>query len=330
MIIIAFMGFSFLFPEWMNHYYRNGLFRWFRIIFDPIARTIPFSNFWILIIFSLIALVKAARTALTSQLSWWLNSLGKWFSMFFVLWGFNYSASDYIELRKLKFSSEEIEIADYSKAALNIVQNISPKDLANLELELSEENALKDIRKTVESHLDKYDCPSSGKPKLVSVRQGYLMRLGISGIYFPYSFEAYVDGGLRYSEKAFVAAHEIAHAFGYTNESEANYIALKAMEESENPSFKKAAELYFFISLYSKIKREAPTEWVDLREEIPLHLMDELEAIEENWESQRNLLWNFSTISNDLYLKALGQEEGVESYSAFIDWKLKDGSFSNE
>src|SRR5690606_21319492 len=54
---------------------------------------------------------------------------------------------------------------------------------------------------------------------------GLLRKLGIMGIYFPFTGESYIDPSLHLLEKPFTIAHEMAHSFGITNEGEANFAA---------------------------------------------------------------------------------------------------------
>jgi hypothetical protein len=159
------------------------------------------------------------------------------------------------------------------------------------------------------------------KPVLASP---LLARLGISGIYSPFTGEPNLNTTLPDPEVPFSASHEMAHQRGFAREDEANYLGYLACRLHPDPDFRYsgvlAASLYALDEL-RRADREAATLLEALRSPAVRRDIDALAA----WAARyRGPLGRASARVNDAYLKTQGQREGARSYGRMVDLLLAE------
>jgi hypothetical protein len=103
-----------------------------------------------------------------------------------------------------------------------------------------------------EAELSSFAVSGFGPPKPVYF-SGALTRLGISGMYFPFTGEPNFNADAPDFERPFSIAHEMAHQRGFARESEANFVAFLVCTHANDPfvrysgyrqGFGVASELY--------------------------------------------------------------------------------------
>src|SRR5205085_3023674 len=85
-----------------------------------------------------------------------------------------------------------------------------------------------------EAELSPFTVVGFGPPKPVYF-SGALTRLGISGIYFPFTGEPNYNADAPDFERPFSIAHEMAHQRGFARESEANFVAFLVCTHASDP-----------------------------------------------------------------------------------------------
>jgi len=60
-----------------------------------------------------------------------------------------------------------------------------------------------------------------------------MRKVGVAGIYMPFTGESYCDGTFPEVVKVFIKAHEMSHGYGVADEGEADYFAYKALSENQ-------------------------------------------------------------------------------------------------
>lgn len=156
--------------------------------------------------------------------------------------------------------------------------------------------------------------------------KGLLRRLGISGIYNPFTGEANVDAALPSIHRVFVVAHELAHAYGVTSEAEANFVAYLACLNSGDPLGEYAAQYALWRQVASEVSKTYPMDVIEtLAAQIPVELQADRLAIREAYLEHRVYFPKVSEQVNETYLKLQGIEEGVADYDRFLQiylaWK---------
>lgn len=312
-LLFGLMGVLSFFPAAVYTYYSGLFFGLIRSFADLVIRILPFSPFWIFVLVLFLALFGAIRRKKITTLAFWLNSAGVLICNFYILWGLNYKAMDTAELLGLHPESTDLSSVDLS----TVVSSMDSMALIELNT-LSQKEINKLGQKAVRSKLQALGLNHSGSPSVRYVSGNILRRVGIFGLYLPYSFEAYTDASLRNSPKLFTTAHELCHAYGIGPESEANFIALISLIESESPALRSSARITLVRSLLHRQKEKSQEDFDRAFSTLPNWLARELIAQDKDNEKYRNPLWEMSEWSNDLYLKLNGQDEGTDSYSSYL------------
>ncbi len=180
------------------------------------------------------------------------------------------------------------------------------------------------IVKSVSEILRPYGYPVVKRVRVQRITpSGTLRRLGIAGIYNPFTGEANVDALYGSVLGTFTTAHEVAHAFGVTGEAEANFVAYLALISLEDHMARYAAQyaLWRYTAktvndLYSEEDR------AKLAASIPKGLLVDRRAIVERLMGHAPYFPELSDAVNDKYLKIQGVKAGVDDYDRFVNLYL--------
>ncbi len=264
-----------------------------------------------------------------------MNLLGGLVASFLMLWGFNYLDPGMGARMNLDKSPAEVDLA---RAYLSVMDRAMEQrskipgidSLPHIEaMPFSYSEA--EIAGWVASVLSPLGYPG---PAQVSTRylrpEGALRRLGIAGIYNPWTGEANVESALGALQRTFTAAHEMAHAFGVSSEAEANFTAYLACLQSGEPLAQYAAEYALWRGLGREVNKAYGAEDIaKLAEAIPEALKADRMAIWERSTKHKPYFPETSTRMNDSYLKLQGVSAGVADYNAFVamyfSWKARTG-----
>lgn len=139
-------------------------------------------------------------------------------------------------------------------------------------------------------------------------------RLGISGIYFPYTGEANVRGDLPAVALPQSTAHEEAHQRGIGVEAEASFLGYIAAASTDDPYVRYSAILFAQRTLMNGLARRAPAEWRRLNEERLSGIRRDLEDLYEHYRRFQGIGTRVGTAVNDSFLRANRVEGGVLNY----------------
>jgi hypothetical protein len=141
-----------------------------------------------------------------------------------------------------------------------------------------------------------------------------MRKMGILGIYFPFTGESYIDPSLHPLEQPFTVAHEMAHSYGVTDEGEANFIAWVICTNSDDPLLRYSGHLRLFQYQLRDFYRMAPEEYKEWVKNLAFGIKNDLNAIREASDRVKPLSMELSRKSNDIFLKSQGVKAGVNSY----------------
>jgi hypothetical protein len=146
-----------------------------------------------------------------------------------------------------------------------------------------------------------------------------LSRVGIAGIYIPFTAEPLVNGLLPQAELPFSASHEIAHAQGFAREDEANFVGYLACRGHGDPDFRYSGTLvasFYVMSALAGSDAAAARALEDLRSEAVRRDVAAILA----WNARyAGALRDAGEKVNDAYLRSQGAREGVRSYGRMVD-----------
>ena len=153
-----------------------------------------------------------------------------------------------------------------------------------------------------------------GEPKAF-LASPLVKRLGISGMYFPFTGEALVLRDLPGILQGKDMGHEMAHQRGFASESDAN--VLGALVAARSPDLLTRYSAYSFIErqLLAALQRVSQSEAREVARGRSPGVRRDLEDLSEYWEPARTPVATAATRVNDRMLRTHGVREGVGSYA---------------
>jgi hypothetical protein len=159
------------------------------------------------------------------------------------------------------------------------------------------------------------------KPVLASP---LLARLGITGIYCPFTGEPNLNTTLPDPEVPFSASHEVAHQRGFAREDEANYLGYLACRLHPDADFRYSGVLAASLYALDELRRADPQAAAPLETLRSPAVRRDIEALAAWAARYRGALGRASVRINDAYLRSQGQREGVRSYGRMVDLLLAE------
>ena len=310
--ILVFQVFK-AFPEWGESYYRRGIYKIIRSFWTLLDRISPIdADVIFLLFFGLMFFLPIRRVGLFhhGKRPFSVLRLGTLITFFYIIWGFNYACPSFFEHLKIDVSDTPIKIntQKYLDQCELLHQSIEP-ELHYKSTDLRQEE-IDDLSELLVTTLDQYHFFNHGKANVRQLsKNGHLRRLGIAGIFMPFSGAGNIDRSYTRHQKLFTCTHELAHAYGITDEGEANLLAYLALMNSP-------LEEHRFSAAFTHLRYLLSTG--DLQEEeLPSWAKGELEILRANAAMYPPFFLEISQGVNDIYLKANGLDKGVSSYLSF-------------
>lgn len=154
------------------------------------------------------------------------------------------------------------------------------------------------------------------KPSLISVPLSYM---GFAGYLNPFTGEAQVNDLLPMYAFPVTANHEMAHQLGYASESECNFIGFLASIKNEDPYIQYSG--YAFALRYCLRQWEVrnPVMLGQLKKSIHLGVLKNFKESKAFWQQYETWVARGFELIYDQFLKFNHQDEGMESYSKFVN-----------
>ncbi|MDF2632044.1 MAG: hypothetical protein K0Q85_640 [Caproiciproducens sp.] len=250
---------------------------------------------------------------------------------FTVSCGINYSRYPFAQTSGLNIKAssktELIELCNELADGVNTLRK-GVKTNGNSVMKLNNEN----IYSTAKEAQTTYNKISADYPLL---RAGYgepkpvfgsrlMSYCNITGIFFPFTFEANVNVDVPDYSIPATMCHELSHLRGYMREDEANFIGYLVCEKSDNADFRYSGEMLAFIyasnALYAADSSAANTVYSKLSDGVKRDLVNNSAY----WKQFEGPVASAANTVNDKYLKANRQEDGVKSYGRMVDLLLAE------
>ena len=296
--------------------YLKGIFQVIRIVHDFTLGLLPIPSIYIVLFCFLIYFfrsklgsIKAFLAGLTGFLIWVLNC-------FYLLWGFNYTQPSIYEslaMDKVQLDSTYIR-AEFTRQT-KIVEELATKEIKQYSHSLLES----EIRPVQERLLQRFGMPTIGRVRIRKVPKRLLLLIRTSGIYIPHAIEGHIDPGLYYKQHPFTIAHEMAHGYGYTDESVCNFIAYLTCLESDNLTIQYSAKLAYWRYLAIQFRDAFPEEYSEKYNSLDPSLLSDLKSIRKHIEQYKDLMPVMKDKIYDSYLKTHGVKAGIKSYDMMIE-----------
>jgi hypothetical protein len=141
-----------------------------------------------------------------------------------------------------------------------------------------------------------------------------LTRLGISGVYFPFTAEPNYNAYIPDFQLPFSIAHEMAHQRGVARESEANFVAYVVCINSRDP-FVRYSGYRNGLGVLSELYRIEPEKARELAKQLGTGYREDSRRAALFWAKASGTAGALSQRMNDLYLRANRVKAGVADYS---------------
>lgn len=148
--------------------------------------------------------------------------------------------------------------------------------------------------------------------------EGFILRWGIVGMYFPFSGEATVDRGLHSIRYPSTTLHEWAHSMGYTNEGDCNLLAYLAAQNSSDPFIRYSAEVERLREEMYFTAMQNPALYDDVIKDLPPVIEKDLMDIRRFHAKYKGQMSDIGNWVNDQYLKTLSGDNGIDEYWLWV------------
>ena len=350
-------------PERVEALYTTGIYPLVVRGFSFLSGLVPFSLAELLIAAAALFVIPRLTWRLTSRLTWRLTGrfrqqaatgesppaqittlrrlahtaifalagAGALYAVFVAVWGLNY-ARPRLEHR-LGLPIGQIEEPELVRLATRVAADTTRLHrLAGLPLHAVSTNPLDfgTLSTAIDEAYDALQLPGDPGPRRLSpvkpaVFSGLLSRLGISGIFVPFTGEPTVNTGPPDVAVAFTAAHEKAHQRAITHEGEASFAAYLALSRQRRQPYLSYAASFFAARHLLAAVRHAATEdrdraWAAFGPG-PRRDLDALNAF---WAQHRGMVRGAGQRVNDSYLRTMRIPDGVRSYGTVVRLLIAD------
>ncbi len=162
------------------------------------------------------------------------------------------------------------------------------------------------------------------RPKPVAWSRG-LSRLGITGVFFPFTQEANVNTDVSGYSIGAAMCHELSHMAGFMREDEANYLAWLACTRQDDPVLAYSGTMLALAYAGNALARSDAGLYRAYYERLSAAVRRDLAADRDYWTRFEDTKTSeFGEKMNDTYLKANDQKTGTRSYGAMVDLLLAE------
>lgn len=319
------------FPAFIETYYSNGIYPYISKAMRIGLGWIPFSFgdlmygagiimilrwLWI----SKLDLIKLKRKRYT-QLFLSLNII---LLCFHLLWGFNYYRQPLnvsLEIEK-EYTVEQLKATVLQYADLsNIVHaQLQPVDSLPVEFNRSQAELFKiasiGFERLPQPQLRQKLSPNSIKESLLTLP---LTHMGYSGYLNPITGEAQTNARINCYKTPVLILHEMSHQLGFAKENEANYVAIYAGIQHEDPYFNYSAYIFGLRYLLNDLYTKDPEAFKTIRTNLRPGILKDYKELSDFWAPYNDgVIEQVSQATYNQYLKANNQPDGMKTYSYVV------------
>jgi hypothetical protein len=334
------------FPTATEQIYSRGLFLGVRTVIDFSwgMSPIPFSY---IVILGLLGYWgwkiwrnrKQARKPFKQRLRLALLNIGGFAGalvfFFHFFWGFNYARIPIEEKLGLQLDSLSVEQlcfeaewaarqAEKARAAIPGISNDS------IDASLLPQDMEQEVRRSVQKCMALMEYPFAGRVRGRIIKPGgWMLSVGISGIYNPFTGEGNVSGAQTPQKYPFTMAHEMAHACGFGDEGTCNFIGMVACECSENPFIQYSGRMGYFQHVGNDIAELDPLLYRMLIQQLDPGIRADMRANYNNYMRYAGRISKIGQSVNNAYLNVQGVKGGINSYDRVVvmraAWRKRTG-----
>ncbi len=325
---IIFLRFLAFFPETVERFYSNGLYVYISHFSRTLSGEIPFSIgdiiYGMTIIYCIYWFYKNRKLHWKRKLWSVLNFLSVFYFLFHLLWAFNYYRVPLFEKMNIKTEYSEADLVTFTEKLIsktNEVQLVITKNKNEKVTNPYSQDSIFSMTQNGYDNLSKiypffqYEIPSR-KKSLFSLPLAYM---GFGGYLNPFTNESQVNDKLPMYGFPNVVCHEMAHQIGYASESECNFIGFLAGIKNEDLYFQYSALSNALRYCMSNIAMKNEKQFETLKKKINPGIIANYKESDLFWKQYDTIIDKGFHAFYDQFLKTNQQEDGIESYSKFVD-----------
>ena len=333
-------------PSVVEAAYSNGFFLAIRYLLDYTIGLFPFPFSYLLFPTIVFLLIRRWWKRRKNEKGAWkqrlklagknlLAAIGLVYFLFNFMWGFNYNRIPIDQHLGMQLDSLSLEAlcleADWVARRAEAARiNILGSDDDSLRY-VPNQNLLEvEVRSNIEETMHLMGYPSAGRIRgRLITPGGWMLRIGIAGVYNPFTGEGNVSSAQIPEKWAFTMAHEMSHACGFGDEGTCNFVGMIACEQSDDPYVQYSGRMAYWRHLAQEIVAIDPLLYKMLRHSFSLGVKADLTASYNNSRKYAGKIAKIGRGVNNAYLRAQGVKEGIKSYDRVVlmraAWHKKTG-----
>ena len=318
------------YPNLVEQYYSNGIYKWISKAMHVVFGWIPFSVGDILYTVATIYILrwlyrnrKRLRTDTKNYLLDILAPISLAYFAFHMMWAFNYyrlPLHQSLDIENEYSTAQLVNITKNLIAKTNLIHGIIKEDDTSMVIMPYTKSELIALAPKGYAQLAKeYPNLSYGTSSLKrSIYSLPLTYMGFSGYLNPFTNEAQIDGLIPSYKYPTTTSHEIAHQLGYAAENEANFIGAMAAMKHENIYFNYSGYSFALRHCLNDLYLRDPLLYQELLMTVHIGVLKNYEETRLFWQSYENLSETFFKNTYSGFLMANNQKGGIESYSYIV------------
>ena len=328
---IIFLKIIVFFPEVVERFYSNGLYVFISKISRTLLGKIPFSVgdilYGIVIVYLLISIWKIRKSW---KISWKdrllkiTSILSVVYFLFHILWALNYYRVPLFEKINIQREYTDADLIAFTEKLIIKTNAVQLEITQHKNLKVANPYSQDSVFKMTQNGYStlaqkypffKYETPSI-KKSLFSLPLTYM---GFAGYLNPFTNEAQVNDKLPMYDFPIVVCHEMAHQKGFASESECNFIGFLASIKNKNLYFQYSGYSFALRYCMANIGMKDEAKFKILKAKINPGIIENYKESELFWEKYDTFIDKGFHAFYDQFLKMNQQEDGLQSYSKFVN-----------
>ncbi len=312
-------------PRSVEQYYSEGVYPFIAKVISFFSNLVPFSLwdvFWVLSVTVLIGgliMVILKRLKLRVYGLRILQFLTLGYSFFYLLWGYNYLRPG-IETR-LGWGTVNSDSTVFRSILDSLITHTNSSYIKILASDYSEFDKLTEESYRKNSNYLAVSYPGGSRRPKKMIFSSVLAKFGLSGYFGPFFNEIHLNSYILPMEYPAVLAHEKAHQFGITSESEANLIAFIICTTSTDQHLQYSGYLYI-LSYFLNDARHLK-DYQNYIKKISNPVIEDLRYKRKYYLGLQNRkLQNVQAAANNVYLKTNFIKSGIKNYNQVVSLVL--------
>jgi len=325
---IIFLRFLAFFPETVERFYSNGLYVYISHFSRTLLGEIPFSIgdiiYGMTIVYCIYWFYENRKLHWKRKLWSVLNFLSVFYFLFHLLWAFNYYRVPLFEKMNIKKKYSEADLVTFTEKLISKTNDVQLAITKNQNEKVTNPYSQDSIFSMTQNGYDnlakiypffQYEIPSR-KKSLFSLPLTYM---GFGGYLNPFTNESQVNYKLPMFGFPNVVCHEMAHQIGFASESECNFIGFLAGIKNEDLYFQYSALSNALRYCMSNIAMKNEKQFEVLKKKINSGIIANYKESDLFWKQYDTIIDKGFHAFYDQFLKTNQQEDGIDSYSKFVD-----------